>query len=239
MSEVERKLQGTSLWSFPNRGHWSAHRGDYPGNWSPYVPRNIILRYSNDGDLVLDQFLGSGTTAIEAAMLNRRFIGTDVNDYALKISKERCYKYNGFNISIERGDARNLVAINDNSIDLICTHPPYANIIKYSDDEKDDLSLLTVEDFYKSMKLVAKECFRVLKNNCYCAILMGDTRKNGFIVPLGFNIMNIFMNEGFLLKEIVIKEQHNCKSADKWKEISKKKNFLLIAHEYLFVLKKF
>ena len=50
--------------------------------------------------------------------------------------------------------------------------------------------------------------------------------------------MNIFIQLGFKLKEIVIKEQHNCKNTDKWKEISLKRNFLLIAHEYLFVFIK-
>ncbi|MDD5616687.1 MAG: hypothetical protein PHH85_10850 [Candidatus Methanoperedens sp.] len=29
--------------------------GNYRGNWSPYIPRNLILRYTAPGDLVLDQ----------------------------------------------------------------------------------------------------------------------------------------------------------------------------------------
>ena len=52
-------LEETSIWSFPNRGKWATHSGKYPGNWSPYIPRNLILRYSKPGDWVLDQFLGS------------------------------------------------------------------------------------------------------------------------------------------------------------------------------------
>lgn len=52
----------TTIWSFPDRGKWATHSGDYRGNWSPYVPRNLILRYSKPGDWILDQFLGSGTT---------------------------------------------------------------------------------------------------------------------------------------------------------------------------------
>ena len=50
--------------------------------------------------------------------------------------------------------------------------------------------------------------------------------------------MEIFINTGFLLKEIIIKEQHNCKSTDKWKQIAMKRNFLLIQHEYIFVFQK-
>ena len=80
---------------------------------------------------------------------------------------------------------------------------------------------------------VAKESYRVLKNNKYCAIIMGDIRKKGFIIPVGFNVMEIFLKEGFLLKEIIIKEQHNCRSTEKWREVAKNKNFLLIQHEYI------
>ena len=50
--------------------------------------------------------------------------------------------------------------------------------------------------------------------------------------------MNIFEEAGFHLKEIVIKEQHNCSATGYWKTNSVKYNFLLLAHEYLFVFKK-
>lgn len=238
MESTKQELQYTTLWSFKERGNWATHKGDYRGNWSPYIPRNIILRYSKEKDLVLDQFLGSGTTAIEAALLNRKFIGIDINDNALSLAKERCSNYSN-NISIIKGDAKNIKNIKDETIDLICTHPPYSNIIKYSNSNKDDISLLDLNEYYKVMEVVAEECYRVLKKDCYCAILIGDTRKNGLIQPLGFNIMNSFINVGFKIKEIIIKEQHNCSSTEKWIEISKKRNFLLIAHEYLFIFKKF
>ncbi len=55
-------LEQTTIWSFPNRGNWATHSGNYRGNWSPYIPRNLVMRYSNEGDWILDQFLGSGTT---------------------------------------------------------------------------------------------------------------------------------------------------------------------------------
>ncbi len=59
-------IESTTVWSFKNRGKWATHSGDYRGNWSPYIPRNVILRYSSPGALVLDQFCGAGTTAVEA-----------------------------------------------------------------------------------------------------------------------------------------------------------------------------
>lgn len=87
------------------------------------------------------------------------------------------------------------------------------------------------------MKKVASESYRVLKKDKFCAILMGDTRIKGHIQPLGFGVMKVFEGEGFKLKEIIIKEQHNCKATGYWKTNSIKYNFFLIA-EYLFIFKK-
>ena len=230
----------TTIWSFKSRGNWATHNPDYRGNWSPYIPRNIILRYSKEKDMVLDQFAGGGTTLIEAKLLNRNCIGVDINPEAIKL----CKKVIDFKIpkagkiSIIKGNAQNLSKIKDNSIDLICTHPPYADIIKYSDGIKNDLSLLKVKDFIEAMKPVASESYRVLKDNKYLAILIGDTRNKGRVVPLGFGVMKVFLNAGFKLKEIIIKEQHNCRATGFWKTSSIKYNFLLLAHEYLFVFIK-
>lgn len=235
------ELEMTTHWSFPNRGNWATHDAKWRGNWSPYIPRNIILRYSQEGDLILDQFAGGGTTLIEAKLLNRDIIGIDVNDIALTRCKEKTdFEHESANgkVHIHKGDARYLDFISDNSIDLICTHPPYANIIQYSENIAEDLSHYKIPDFLEEMKKVANESYRVLKDNKFCAILMGDTRQKGHMIPMSFEIMKIFENAGFKLKELIIKEQHNCKATGYWKTNSIKYNFLLIAHEYLFIFKK-
>ena len=87
------------------------------------------------------------------------------------------------------------------------------------------------------MKLFSKECFRILKKNKYCAVLIGDIRKNKNVIPLGFYIMNIFIKTGFTLKEIIIKEQHNCKMNVYWSQ-NTKRDFYLLAHEYIFIFNK-
>lgn len=233
-------LETTTIWSFPNRGSWATHDSGYRGNWSPYVPRNLILRYSQEGDLILDQFVGSGTTLVEAKLLNRESIGIDVNPDAVNLSLRKCelpLSYTSSS-SVIQGDARYLSSIVSSSVDLICTHPPYANAIQYSNEIENDLSRLQYTDFLEQMRSVAAESYRVLKLGKYCSFLMGDIRKNGSNIPLGFFTLNTFLSEGFKLKEIIIKEQHNCRSTGFWIQRSKKYNFLLLAHEYLFVLKK-
>ena len=231
-------LEETSIWSFPERGKWATHSGNYRGNWSPYVPRNLILRYSKPGDWVLDQFLGSGTTLVEAKLLNRNGIGIDINPKALSLSKTNLsFQSNSKSqIFLKKGNAASLTCIKDISIDFICTHPPYSNIIPYSLDIAGDISLCNEQEFIIAMNKVAEESFRVLKKGKYCAVMIGDKRNHGNVIPLGFQILTCFLETGFVLKEIIIKVQHNCRATPKWQD--KNKSFLMLAHEYIFVFNK-
>jgi sensor protein fixL len=233
------QLEQNSVWSFPKRGNWATHDSNYKGNCSPYVFRNLIFRYSNESDWILDQFVGGGTSLVEAKLLNRNIIGTDINPDAL----ERCrikvnFGVGAGKVEIRLSDARHLDFIKDNSIDFICTHPPYANIIKYSNDIKADISLLDYDCFLSAMEQVAVEAYRVLKKNKYCAFIIGDVRQKSFVRHLGFDTLNKFEEAGFKLKDTIIKVQHNCQSTHRWKRIALDNNFFLLAHEYIFVMKK-
>ncbi len=87
------------------------------------------------------------------------------------------------------------------------------------------------------MKKVAAESYRVLKKDKFVHSY-GRHRQKGCMIPMSFDVMRIFEDTGFKLKELIIKEQHNCKATGYWKTNSVKYNFLLIAHEYLFVFRK-
>lgn len=237
----------TTVWSFPDRGDWATHMGNYRGNWSPYIPRNLILKYSKEGDWVLDQMMGSGTTLVEAKLLARNAIGVDINLDAVIIARDRLnfsynpifHPYKESIIKTYHGDARNLDKIEDESIDLIATHPPYANIISYTKKKKisDDLSQLPLEEYLKEMKKVAEESFRVLKKGKICAILIGDTRRHKHYVPIAFRVMKVFLEAGFILKEDIIKLQWNMKTTrERWQ--AKDYEFYLIAHEHIFIFRK-
>jgi len=124
--------------------------GNYRGNWAPYIPRNLILKYTQKGDWNLDQMMGGGTTLVEAKLLERNAIGIDIDLDAVMLARDRLnFSYNLLFpeykepiIKTYWGDARNLDKIDTDSIDLIATHPPYANIISYTKKKKitDDLS---------------------------------------------------------------------------------------------------
>lgn len=119
-------------------------------------------------------------------------------------------------------------------------HPPYSDIIRYSSGKiEGDLSNIhSIEDFCNEIDAVARECFRVLKSDKCCALLIGDTRRKKFYIPLSYEVMKCFLKAGFLLKEDIIKVQHRCKATGFWVKKSKQYNFLLIMHEHIFVFYK-
>jgi len=243
-------LETGTVWSFRSRGAWATHDGRYRGNWSPYIPRNVILRYSQPGDLVLDYFCGAGTTAVESKLLGRRCVARDINPDAISLARENLafeiprslLATEGvpevFEPDLGVGDARDLSHLRDDSIDLICAHPPYADIVRYTVQNPDDLSHLPRQAFLDEMRRVAAESLRVLKPGRHCAILIGDMRRHKHVVPLGFETIDVFLEAGFVLRDLVIKRQHNCKTTGFWYTKSVEHNFLLLAHEYLPVFGK-
>lgn len=251
------QTETTTLWSFPRRGTWATHRAAFRGNWAPQIARNVILRYSRPGDTVLDQMVGGGTTLVECKLTGRDGIGVDINRDALMLTMDALNfstaslleEVPPVDISLHHGDARNLDAIANHSIDLIATHPPYASIIRYSQKEgspnprqaafNGDLSQVrNIAQFVAQMRPVADEAFRVLKPDHYCAILVGDTRRNRHYAPIAFRVLQVFLDAGFVLKEDIIKAQWHTQTEGLWANLSRGYNFLLIMHEHLFVLRK-
>lgn len=238
----EYESEYTTVWSFPQRGNWATHSSSYRGNFAPQVARNIIEMYSKRGDSILDPMVGAGTTLIEARLLVRNALGLDINPEAIKLAKAGLrFKHHPPSKQETRvGDARDLFFLKDNSFDLVLTHPPYMNIIKYSDGKiAGDISNIgSLPKFCDEIEKVAKELHRVLKPDRYCAILIGDTRRQKHYVPLAFNVMRRFLKVGFVLKEDIIKVQHNCKYTKQWELKAKRDKFYLIMHEHLFVFRK-
>lgn len=232
----------TTVWSFPERGDWATHNPKYRGNFAPQIPRNVIEMYSEKGDTILDPMVGAGTTLIEAKLLARNALGLDINPQAVELTRSalRFKHYPASEQKVKVGDARELSFLKDDSIDLVMTHPPYMDIIKYSDGKipSDISNIGSLPKFCDEIEIIARELFRVLKPNKFCAILIGDTRRGKHYVPLSFYVLQRFLKVGFLLKEDIIKVQHNCTSTGRWRAKAQRDKFYLIMHEHLFVFRK-
>lgn len=198
--------------------------------------------YSQRSDWILDPMVGAGTTLIEAKLLARNALGMDINPQAVELAKAALqFKHHpASRQQVKVGDARDLSILKDDSFDLVLTHPPYMNIIRYSEGKiEGDLSNInSLPKFCDEIEKIARELFRVLKPDKYCAILIGDTRKGKHFVPLAFAAMQRFLRVGFVLKEDIIKVQHHCKFTERWRAKAARDKFYLIMHEHLFVFRK-
>lgn len=94
MKDIFKKRLDAIDWEFPdyvstsysndiNSLHW------YPATFVPQIPSILIQMFSKEGDILLEPFLGSGTTIIEAIKLGRKPIGIDLNPYSIAISKAK------------------------------------------------------------------------------------------------------------------------------------------------------
>ena len=142
----ESEIWTDSLWIIPERDKTGKHNGFYHGNFIPQIPRQLILRYTKSNDIVFDPFVGSGTTAYEAESLGRHFIGVDIQPELIEHVKSKVDNKNYF-AELIAGDSTNKKTFADiteilnkrkrKNIQLAILHPPYANIIKFSNNDKD------------------------------------------------------------------------------------------------------
>lgn len=237
----EDKVERTTVWSFPKRGDWATHTAQYRGNWPPQVARNLIRLYSSPGDTVLDPMVGGGTTPVECKLLGRNSISVDINPGAAAITLDRLdfeVPDNQTSHGVYVGDARNLDLIGDGTVDMIATHPPYANIIHYAPLIRGDISEYTdYPTFFSEFRKAIREMYRVVKPGGYCAIMIGDTHSSSHFVPISTHMMLDFLSCGFILKEDIIKREWNCES-DRYLSKYAGAEFMLTMHEHIFVFVK-
>ena len=250
-------LERTTVWDFRKRGEWAVHQNDYRGNWPPMVPRNLILKYSHEGEIILDPFVGGGTTLIEAWLNNRKSFGIDVSPIAVKIAHDRITEMEDhakederkqlnpeFKPELIRGDARNVKQIlsrydiENGSVRLACLHPPYLDSLRYTETIPEDLSRISDKDvFCDEMQSIASQIYDLLSDKGTCAILIGDVKRSRRIIPLGFLVMQRFEQANFRLQDIIVKIQHKDSSTKFWYTRREKIDYLM-AHEYLFIFSK-
>jgi DNA modification methylase len=79
----------SDVWNIPLVSGNSVERTEHPAQYPEKLIERIIKSVTNEGDIVLDPFMGSGTTAVVAKKLNRNFVGYELNKEYISITKRR------------------------------------------------------------------------------------------------------------------------------------------------------
>jgi SAM-dependent methyltransferase len=252
---MDQEVLTDSLWVLGARDKSGVHMGDYHGNFVPQIPRQLIRRFTNPGDVVLDAFLGSGTTLIECRRLGRHGIGIELlprvaNASEARIDAERAQ--GGATTRVLRGDSstaeaegavrRSLARLNRANADLAVLHPPYHDIIRFSDDPRDLSTCADVKGFLERFERVLERAAGLVRPGGHVAIVIGDLYRDSEVVPLGFQCMNLPAARALRLKGIIVKDIVNNRAKrhmeNLWRYRAVAGGFYIFKHEYVFVFRK-
>ncbi|MDH7602672.1 MAG: DNA methyltransferase [Armatimonadota bacterium] len=243
-----------SLWILNSRKKTGGHCLDYHGNFVPQIAEQVMLRYTKKDDIVVDWFLGSGTSAIEAVNLNRRLIGIELKaelvDY---VRRKLPSQVVGSRIRLLQGDSTSETARRDveqalremgsEFAQLAILHPPYADIIKFSDSSADLSNCTDTDVFLRKFACAARNAFDTLQKGRFAVLVIGDKYADGELDPLGFKCMQAMQDVGFRLKSIVVKniqgnEIAKGKSNNLWRYRALANGFYVFKHEYVMIFFK-
>ncbi|MBN1179239.1 MAG: DNA methylase [Anaerolineae bacterium] len=243
-----------SLWTIEGRDRTGGHRLDYHGNFVPQIATQTYLRYTCEDDVVLDFFLGSGTSAIEALRLNRRLVGVELKPELVRYVCEKMPpEALDARVHILQGDAtqaetaarvrETLAAMGVEHAHLLVLHPPYHSIIRFSDNPADLSNASTVDAFLDQFEAVARHGFDLLAPERFAVLIIGDMYTKGELVPLGFYCMARMQAAGFRSKAIVVKnitgnEVGKGRSSNLWRYRALAGGYYVFKHEYVMVFQK-
>ena len=270
-----------SVWPFKDTES-TAKTGLHPAQFSAVIPYRAIKMYSCVGEVVLDPFVGTGTTLLESCKLGRNSIGLDINPEFLELARRRLENeplvkqatgHGGESVAfvqpsllearrryvvdennlhnykpvIRLDDARKMQTVEDDSIDLIVTHPPYWNAVKISelDDDLSNVGDDQYDYFLSEMGKVFDQFRRVLKPDRVAVIVIGDVMRkvNGItqLFPIHSDFIQLIKDREFVTWDIFIWETKIRKSGGKPVMGSypyPHKLFSQFAHNYVLVFRK-
>lgn len=243
-----------SLWIMGPRAKGGKRENNYHGNFAPQIPNELIQRFTKQGQTVMDVFMGSGTTLFECEILKRNYIGFDINEDIISVVENKMldcqsikYSINNCNIldacKVAIAMDKSLRYCDSDAVDLILSHPPYMDVVKFTDKPEDLSSIDNVSQFIEAFIESTRNVWRYLRANGTFALVIGDIYKNSEVIPLGFYLMNaIQKNFKCQLKGIVIKDIVNNRGKQGTQGIHKyralKFGYYIFKHEYIFVFKK-
>ena len=185
-----------SLHRFNDKVPKDSFKKYHPATFEEELPFYYIEFFSKKNELVLDPFMGTGTTSIASNLLGRRSIGIEINQKFINLAKRR-FEMNGLKSDhhfIFEGDCYNILQNGvissfledlDDKIAFTITSPPFHNILKYNNNKKDQEisyyknygdnteNLENIEDYHDFLKILKKifsEIYIISKNRSYLVI---------------------------------------------------------------------
>lgn len=226
-AEEKPKLESTTLWDYPRKSYGKTPKGNnkYAGVTPAFVIWNMIQRYTEPGDLVLDPMCGSGTTLDVCTEEGRKAICYDIAPPP-------------YRPDIKQNDARH-IPLPDNHVDMIFVDSPYGDNIRYND-HPDNIGLISSEDekFYEELEKVMNECCRVLKPGKVIGWLIGDQWVKKKFTPVGFKIYQNLCKNFETVDVICVARRSQASNTSFWHSRAKRYNFYLRGFKYLFIMRK-
>ncbi|HXG05762.1 MAG TPA: DNA methyltransferase [Nitrososphaera sp.] len=226
-SDADEKpsLESTTLWDYPRQSYGKTPKGNnkYAGVTPAFVIYNMVKRYTEPGDVVLDPMAGSGTTIDVCQEEGRRCIAFD-------ISPTRP--------DIKQNDARK-IPLPDESVDMVFIDSPYGDNIDYNDHPANIGKLSAESDgFYRALDMVMAECHRVMKPGKVLGWLIGDQWVKKQFTPVGFNVYQSLCKYFDTVDIICVARRSQTSNTGVWHNRALRFNFYLRGFKYLFIMRK-
>lgn len=252
LTKEEWREYTKTVWTIANTS-----RDDHPAVFPTEIPIRLAKLFSFYRETVLDPFAGSGTTARAVIPLGRRAVCVDQNaDYVRTIKKECRKLHNGQGPDFEslhavRGDSRNLSFIEDNSVGLVVTSPPYWNKADYGNSDSNLGKIGSYVSFLEAIRPVFEECYRVLipgRKICVVTANVNQHTDHGLLTfPLATDFAVLLRDIGYVMVNEIIWSKD--RSGGKWGSYGTQRpifgsypyppNFLFKnVHEYILIFAK-
>lgn len=219
-------LESTTLWDFPKQSYGATKKGDskFQGVTPAFIIYNMVHRYTDPGDVVLDPMCGSGTTLDVCREEDRQV-------YAFDLTPTR--------EDIVQNDARS-IPLPPASVDMVFIDSPYGDNVSYSDNPADIGKISAEGDaFYDALGQVAAELLRVLKPGKAIGWLIGDQWVKKKFTPVGFYIYQMLEDVGFVPIDLICVVRRNQSSnTGIWHYRAIKHNFYLRGFKHLIIMRK-
>ena len=222
------------VWQFYYESRDVRDKKKHPATFPISLCKRIIELFTHQGELVLDPFVGSGTTLVAATDLDRNAVGFDLQPHYIDLCEKRlCEQANLFNKSRQvaiQDDARNISNyLKPNMVSLIWTSPPYANLLnrarknksrrfrdndqlgkieQYSQDPR-DLGTLSIEKYTVEMGDIFESLLPLLKPKGHCVINVPDMWWENKRITIHVSLIEELRKRGYELRNIIIWDRTN------------------------------